>query len=812
MERITKKVLINTEKTILSSDCSIYKTESFIRATNKISRIDAFVSKIAEGIIPYLFEFERVIRSREQCSVMAETEDKSYSLFFRFGSSINSPSLTDKDIVFYNFVSKNKSDRKNDRQLINYLSRYKKFNAVFRTVSDLLSENEFSKIYTLSDDDRVNFPLLNPVQREIVETENKNILVQGVAGSGKTNVCIDKILYCACRGYSGKTLYTTYSRGLLIETKNRVEVLNGNLKKFISAYESGNIVFMDKNHKKSLENRLGIYFNSEDDDRIIDKIRAITEYLTNKTDYYLLEDLYSEYVEREYSVFDESRFLKEYIGDIKNYRLAGTLEKIMHLSLEVIYKEIFGMIYGRFDPDSPKPMMSREEYAYLRKNSFGKLECDTIYTLASDYGKYLAKNRYVDNNSISRTLLEKIKTPVYSVAVIDEVQDFTQVNLYLIKQIALKLCCVGDALQMINPSYFSFGYLKNIMYGGDKTAVTELKHNYRNSKQIEKIVEKLGELNIKQFGTHNFVIKGKSVKNGLPAAAVYVDGKDFIKSIANDRFDNATVIVSCREKKDKLRKILKKTEILTVSESKGLERNTVILYDVLSDNSHNWHTLLKSQTNRKTADENSVFRYYFNLFYVGVSRAKQYLFVTENNPPSVFDSLFSECFTLLPQTEALDMLTKIADKIELDDNELIERIRKFVDLEQYENARFTADRLSDDNVRTEELQHIDIAEKFIKFGKYREAGVEYWKCNMPEDAKKMFRVSHDEKLIELMEASYGKDNKLDVNILSFYPLVMDNDIAKNIIFDTLKSDYKNIWDMQTSIKETLKRNKGVSHE
>ena len=796
----------------MSSDCSIYKTESFIRATNKISHIDAFVSKIAEGIIPYLFEFEPVIRSREQCSVMAETEDKSYSLFFRFGSSINNASLTDKDIVFYNFVSKNKSDRKNDRQLINYLSRYKKFNAVFRTVTDFLAENEFAKIYTLSDDDRVNFPLLNPVQREIVETENKNILVQGVAGSGKTNVCIDKILYCACRGYSGKTLYTTYSRGLLIETKNRVEVLNGNLKKFISAYESGNIVFMDKNHKKALENRLGIYFNSDDDDRIIDKIRAITEYLTKKTDYFLLEDLYSEYVEREYSVFDESRFLKEYIGDIKNYRLSGTLEKIMHLSLEVIYKEIFGMIYGRFEPDSPKPMMSREEYSYQRRNSFGKIECDTIYTLALDYGKYLDKNHYVDNNSISRILLEKIQSPIYSVAVIDEVQDFTQVNLYLIKQIALKLCCVGDALQMINPSYFSFGYLKKIMYGGDKTAVTELKHNYRNSEQIEKIVEKLGELNIKQFGTHNFVIKGKSVENGLPAAAVYVDGKDFIKTIANDRFDNATVIVSCREKKDELRKILKKTEILTVSEAKGLERNTVILCDILSDNSHNWNMLQKSQTNRKTADENSVFRYYFNLFYVGVSRAKQYLFVTENNPPRLFDSLFSDCFTVLPPSEALATLTKIADKIELDDDELVSRIQKFVELEQYENARFTADRLSDDNVRTEELQHIDIAEKYIKFGKYREAGVEYWKRDMPDDAKKMFRISHDEKLIELMEASYGKDNKLDANIVSFYPLVMDNEIAKNIIFDALKSDYKNIWDMQTSIKETLKRNKGVRHE
>lgn len=35
--------------------------------------------------------------------------------------------------------------------------------------------------------------------------------------------------------------------------------------------------------------------------------------------------------------------------------------------------------------------------------------------------------------------------------------------------------CVGDALQMINPSYFSFAYLKKLMYDEDLTSVAETK-------------------------------------------------------------------------------------------------------------------------------------------------------------------------------------------------------------------------------------------------------------------------------------------------------------------------------------------------
>ena len=93
-----------------------------------------------------------------------------------------------------------------------------------------------------------------------------------------------------------------------------------------------------------------------------------------------------------------------------------------------------------------------------------------------------------------------------------------------------------------------------------------------------------------------------------------VKDKNFVYSLGEKRFENVTVVVSSQKKKEDLRKVLGKTEILTVAEAKGLERNTVILADVLSDNADKWRYLHSMSLNRKTADENSVFRLLFQPF------------------------------------------------------------------------------------------------------------------------------------------------------------------------------------------------------
>ncbi len=790
-----QRIKADTTKIALSSIRSFYKTEGFVTLTRKIIAIDAFISRVAESI------FRENIELSDGCFT-AQTDDGLYTVFFRQKCGENR--LSDGDLVFYKFICANASEGGMDRRLGEYISSRATIGLILRPTDEVVAKEDMTRLYLVSGADGiVNFPYLNDTQRQIVETEDANMLVQGIAGSGKTNVCVEKIVYCACRNYRGAVLYTTFSRGLLSETRERVELFSRNIDGFISSYERGNVEFLDKNHKKAIENKLGILFSVEGDEEIISSLKRVASFLKEKVEYRLIEDIYGETFESK-RVAGESVFLKEYLGLGKNYRLSGALEKIKHIATEIIYKEIYGMIYGKYELDTPREMMGKEEYIEGRKDSFTRRECEIIYAVANDYADFLKRRGYTDNNLMSRELLAKITAPKYSVGVIDEVQDFTQVNLCLIKTLCRKLFCVGDALQMINPSYFNFGYLKRIMYG-DVTGVSQLRHNYRSTERIERIAQKLGEMNMQRFGTHSFVLKGESVASPLPSAAVLVKDKSFVYSLGEKRFENVTVVVASQKKKEELRKVLGKTEILTVAEAKGLERNTVILADVLSDNADKWRYLHSMSLNRKTADENSVFRYYFNLFYVGISRAKQYLFVAESNYPETFNALFKECFESKNKESALAYLKDIAGKIEIDDDEFIERIEKFCSLEQFENARNTADRLSSDELRKKQLIYISVYEKYLRFGKIRDAGIEYWRQGMDAEAREMFVRSGDEQLFPLMDACAQGGGALDPEIVRFYTLVEDNDVAKKIILDTLNSDCSEIAANLKSANNQLKR-------
>ena len=770
------KLTLDTRKIALSSESSIYKTESFIAKTRKIAMIDAFVSRVAEGILAANI-------SIDGCCAVA-TDDGQFTLYLCNRTDSAS------DIVFYDFAVSGSDDGGFDRRLKDYLSERGTLSLAMTGAADSVEKEDLQRLYLVSGSDGIiNFPYLNETQRKIVETEDANMLVQGVAGSGKTNVCVEKIVHCACRNYRGKVLYTTFSRGLLSETKNRVELFLKNIDDFVAAYESGNVVFLDGNHKKAVENKLGILFSVDEDGEIISALKRISAFLSEKVDYCLIEDIYAGLFEYR-PVAGESVFMNEYLVG-GSARISGVIDRIKNISTEIIYKEIYGMIFGKYELDLPQPMMSKEEYEKARADSFSRRECEAIYSIAEDYSEFLKKQGYTDNNLMSREIIEKISSPEYSLGVIDEVQDFTQVNLCLIKLLCRKLFCVGDALQMINPSYFNFGYLKRLMYG-DVTGVSELKHNYRSTQKIERIAEKLGQMNIQRFGTHSFVLKGESVPSPLKSEAVFVKDKGFAYSLGEKRFENLTVVVGSQKKKDKLKKALGKTEILTVAEAKGLERNTVILVDVLSDNAEKWRYLHDMTLNRKTSDENSVFRYYFNLFYVGISRARQYLFVAESDYPKFFDKLFDECFQRKNRDNALAFLREIAGRIEIDDDEFVDRIQKFCSLEQYDNARATADRLSSDELRAKNLVYISVHEKYLRYGKYRDAGVEYWRHGMDGEAREMFTRSGDQKLFPLMDACLQGGSALDPDIVRFYTLVEDNDVAKNIILETLNNDCKQI--------------------
>lgn len=798
---------IDTTKTVLSSKSLFYKTENFIKQTKYVSNIDILLSKICQAII---LNVNNIADSKNQSKnlidcYLVETADKNFSFLFKFGYQIGE-SLNKFDVVFFEYQDAKLQDKRSLR-VDEYVRQNTTIRVLVKEQKKLVKVQDFLKLYLISNISNVNLPKLSKTQQQIVETVDKNVLVQGVAGSGKTNICIDKIIFTACKNYSGKVLYTTFSRGLLTDTKLKVENYKKDLEKVLNDYKTNNILFLDDNHKKALENRLGIYFFSDDDEQIFEKIQKIIDYLNNKVDYLLIEDLYKDKFGGQSLFVGQNYFLNTYCQNLSNHQIKTCFNKLNRYSKEIIYKEIFGMIFGFYSLEQDYQIMPLDSYVLARQNSFSKEDCQTIYQIAQDYKKHCEKNNLLDNNSASKSLLKTLDNNFdYSLVIVDEVQDYTQANLCLFKKLGLKLFCVGDALQMINPAYFSFGYLKNLLYEKDLTDVIELKHNYRNSVKIANIIDELGQINKQEFGTHSFVLKGESIDNGIQSTAVFVKDFDFEKHIAKNNFDNFTIVVCNDDNKKNLQKIIKNQEVLTVSEIKGLERSTIVAYNLLSSNIDKWNALEQNKINHKQADENSVYRYYYNLFYVGLSRAKQNIFVVENAQPKQFEKFFNSNFEVCSNNEAIKILSEIVSKVEFTEQEVLDRVKEFVKLEQYDNARFTANKIKDDVTRINYLRTIEVNGNLIQYGKYREAGIKFWEYGLIDQAKNMFTLSGDKILIELIDSVTQNNNKdLNIDIVNYFEDVKDNALAQAFIVETVQKDIASLKASFNQIKDNFKK-------
>jgi len=798
---------IDTTQIVLSSKSMFYKTESFVKKTKNFSNLDVLISKLCEGIISNLHEILFKSETNENECFLIQTIDKKYSFLFKLGRQLKS-NLNEFDIVFFDCIQLN--NYQYNLRTDEYLKLNSTIKVVIKKEFRKTKVQEFNKLYIVSNISGINLPKLDETQKDIVETIDKNVLVQGVAGSGKTNICIDKIIFTSCKNYSGKVLYTTFSRGLLVDTKLKVELYKKDLEQILENYNLGKIVFLDNNHKQALQNRLGIYFFSDDDNQIFEKLEKIIDYLTNKVDYLLIEDIYKNKFGQDVRFVGQNYFINNYSKNLKNHQIEKAFAKLSAYSKEIIYKEIYGMILGSYDIETKPSILSLQEYASRRQNSFSRQECETIYQIALDYKKHCEQSKLLDNNSASKLIINKLSQDLeYSLAIIDEVQDYTQVNLCLFKKLSLKLFCVGDALQMINPSYFNFGYLKNLLYERDLVDVKELKSNYRNTVKITQIIDSLGEINKAEFGTHSFVLKGESIDSGISTRAIFVNDKDLDKGIAKGGFEDLTFVVASLKDKKELQKVIRSQEVLTVSEIKGLERNNVVVFDVLSSNMDKWKILKNNKINHKQADENSVFRYYYNLFYVGVSRAKQNLIVYESLPVSQFEKFFNQNFEIRSSSDTIQILDKLLSKAEFSQEELLTRVNEFIKLEQFENARFMANKVRDDNKRIDYLRAIEVYENLIINGKYREAGIKFWEYGLLDKAKEQFVISGDTILIELIDRCSTNSNKdLNIDIVNYFEDVKDNSVAQQFIIDTVKKDIANLKNNFNTIKNNFRKGRG----
>lgn len=319
-----------------------------------------------------------------------------------------------------------------------------------------------------------------------------------------------------------------------------------------------------------------------------------------------------------------------------------------------LFEEFGGVIMGA---SIDKEYLDKDEYLSLgiKRSVFSGQERAEAYSIFEKYLNFINEKKYYDLNIVSHRWLTYC-TPCYDFVVIDEVQDITNIQLFLILQSLKKssnfiLC--GDSNQIVHPNFFSWTNVKTLFYENLPQVgeiINILRTNYRNSLQITTIANTL--LNIKnlRFGSidKESTFLNKVCSDSKGEVTLFPKEKKYIDEINQRTKDNVSfaVIVMRNEDKDEARKWFHSPLLFSIHEVKGLEYENVILFNFISEYENEFCYISEgisiddiklTEFNYSRAKDKSdrtmdVYKFYINSLYVAISRATKKLFIIETNP------------------------------------------------------------------------------------------------------------------------------------------------------------------------------------
>lgn len=505
---------------------------------------------------------------------------------------------------------------------------------------------------------------LNKEQYKCVKNKRTTIL-KGSAGSGKTTVLIYKLL--GFRSTDCRIAYFTYTNKLKESANNIFEYIKPNeftaevefhellrfcintlgisrdrivtYTKFEKWYVN-NIIKYTKNYihpidlwtelKGIIKGIMGINWNR---DGVIPKNIFKKENLDLLiSDGFVVED------NGEYKINNSSieEIIEHYLyKGFKEHEIIQELEKLRRYFLE----------YNFIDK-----MIKRETYLNLPQDYsfFNFDERNYIYDLALKYQKWLDENGYFDENDLVLLVLEKIKNnevEKYDYILVDEIQDLTELQILMLLELLKdknNIFLGGDVHQIVNPTFFNFGRLENgLLKNKVNPDKVTLSKNYRSYDGIVQLANKMTEIRRRCIGFLGDDIIEKSLREGRHPRIIKSNEEnlkhilDFIKDT-----DYAVLIVPNEGLKLEIKEKYKvDLNVFTVQEAKGLEFDVVFCYNILSQYKEYWQDILDG-----LGKHDSKYRYYFNLFYVAITRARTNLYILEEDfEMNIIKEIFSYC-------------------------------------------------------------------------------------------------------------------------------------------------------------------------
>ena len=622
------------------------------------------------------------------------------------------------------------------------------------TMGQLLDEREDKAVYYLNDE-----------QFECLAPTDAPTFIFGSAGSGKTTINIHKAFILAMQPI--KIAYFTYSSYLVEDAKKlfqkileespeyradellkRVHFyhLNDYISQEVSiyqtvSYEQFRTWVIERQPLLLKQLGIGIYDIWKEIRGIIKGMipKEWIDYRVNMNEWSLASDLVEVIVKKGLGHVDgedlvlhaeklyeaKTRFLDQY--ELKAVLLMHQILDQYLLNHALIPKEI----YLKLD----------EQYCL-----YSSSQRELLYELTLRYQMFLSAEGKVDENDMARQFLNRLmnqKVPLFDFVIADEIQDLTEIQIYCLIRLARNrnnLLFSGDINQTIRPTYFHTGRIESIL----KTSNTHLgfiKHqlvkNYRSTKEVVDLANQVVNLRIQRLGLnkkndyHEIPIRGEQ------HPIYYFDAKhplEMVKLIETglNRHYVAIVVPDEEEKKNFERLTQQKGAVFTVEEIKGIEKDYIICYNVMTKYKTAWETII----NQDVMYQNQ-YRYYFNLLYVALTRARHHLcFIEEDMPPSLYEQFESEFLSFDTFDETELKLNQLST-----DNQFYKEAQLYERRELYEQA-----------ITEYELSQLEEAKTDIarcralmknKEGHHIEAGHDLMHLKEYEKAALCYRQGHD---------------------------------------------------------------------
>ena len=157
------QVNVDTQKVVLTSKSLFYKTENFIKQTKYIANIDLLISKLCETII---LHSNNLINKNENLEAidcfLISTDDNLFAFNFKFGYQIGL-NLNPEDIVFFDYIDN--KELSSNQKISEYVNNNKTILVNIKKYKKLIKNEDFNKLYLISNVSNVNLPRLSKSQK-----------------------------------------------------------------------------------------------------------------------------------------------------------------------------------------------------------------------------------------------------------------------------------------------------------------------------------------------------------------------------------------------------------------------------------------------------------------------------------------------------------------------------------------------------------------------------------------------------------------------------------------------------------------------